>query len=352
MPLSALALLLHLLAWLVPGASAEDPTGILKVRSTVEGAEVWVDGALLGTAPITKYLPAGAHTLRVVADFHDPFVRRIDVATDRTLDVNATLARGAGTVEFVGPAGARVSLDGADRGPLPIRLPAPAPGAHTWRVEAPKHEPAEGTIDFVAGRNYLVEAALPSSAGLFAVSSTPAGARVLLDGKDVGSTPLRLEGVPLGKHGVLLQMEGHAAVARSVDTTDGSRGEVAATLPARGGTLVVTTGRPDAKVYVNDALVGEGDAVKIGPLEKGRAKVRVELGDRLATDTLTIPARGQVSLRVAGDNLVQRKPLVQRWGFWAAVGGGAVASGAAAAVVAKMAEPEPPPSGDVVVALP
>lgn len=352
MPISALALLIHLLAWLIPGASAEDATGILKVRSTVDGAEVWVDGALLGTAPVTKYLPAGAHTLRVVADHHDPFVRRIDIAVDRTLDVNAALSRGAGTVEFTGPAGARVSLDGVDRGPLPIRLPAPAPGPHVWRVDAPKMEPAEGRIDVVAGRNYLVEAALASSAGVFVVASTPEGARVVLDGKDVGVTPLRLEGVPLGKHGVLVQMDGRAAIVRSVDTTDGSRGEVVATLPASGGTLAVSTGRADAKVYVNDALVGEGDVVKVGPLEKGRAKVRVELGDRVATDTLSIPARGQVALRVAGDSLVERKPLVQRWGFWAAVGGGAVATGTAAAVVAKLAEPEPPPSGDVVVALP
>lgn len=351
MPLAALALLLNLLAALVPGAHAET-TGILKVKSNVDGAEIWVDGAMLGKAPVTRYLPPGAHTLRVVADFHDPFVRRVEIVADRTVEVNASLVTGKGSIEFTGPAGGHVFLDGVDRGALPIRLPAPAVGKRTWRVEAPKHEPAEGAIDFVAGHNYLVEVVASSSAGVFVVESTPVGAKVQLDGKDVGVTPLRLTDVPLGKHGVLVALEGRAAVARAVDTSGGDRGEVKVSLPEGGTVLAVTTGRDDAKVYVDGALVGTGSAVKSVPLAKGRYKVRVDLGGTDATDTVSVPARGQLALRVAGDDLVERKPLVQRWGFWAAVGGGVAVGGATAAVIAASSQPPPPPTGDTVAAMP
>jgi hypothetical protein len=350
--MSLVALFLHLLAF-VSAARAEEATAILKVKASVDGAEVYVDGALLGKSPLTKYLAPGAHQLRVVADHHDPYVRRVELVPDRTLEVAAQLVAGKGTIEFDTTAhGARVFVDGVDRGPAPIRLPAPKPGQVAWRVEAPKHEPAEGVIDVVAGRNYLVPVELASSAGVFVVESTPKGATVWLDGEEVGVTPLKLTGVEAGEHGVRVQLDGRAAVLRVVDTTDGSRGEVKATLPETGGTVVVTTGLADARVFLDDVLVGTGDEVRVGPLEKGRAKVRVEAGDRQAVDTITVPTRGTVALRLAGDALVERKPLVQRWGFWAAVGGGVVAGGATAGIVAAASQPDPPPAGDTVVVLP
>lgn len=346
----ALALFLHLLAIFLPAALAQD--AILKVTANTDGAEVFVDGASLGKAPLTKYLPAGSHQLRVVADRFDPFVRRVDLVADRTLDVKATLAPGQGTVEFTGPAGARVTLDGADRGPLPIRLGALAVGKHTWQVDAPGFESSTGELDFLAGRNFLVDVKLASSAGVWVIASTPPGARVRLDGTDVGVTPLRLTGIPVGRHGVELSLAGRALVARSVDTSDGTRGDVTVTLPESGGSLTVSTGDEAAVVFLNDAPVGTGSTVKVGPIEKGRAKVRVSIGDRVATDTVSVPAHGNVSLRLAGDSLVERKPLPLRWGFWAAVGGGVAAGVTGVAIIAAATEPEPPPAGDTVVPLP
>jgi hypothetical protein len=350
---AALALFVALSGMFLPTAAAADgPTGILKVRSNVEGAEVWLDGALLGATPLTKYLAVGAHQIRVVADRYDPFVRRVEIAEDKTLEVQASLTPGTGTIEFTGPPGARLLLDGTDRGPLPIRLPGPNPGTHAWRVEAPKFEPAEGRIEFVGGRNYLVDVKLPSSRGVFVVESTPAGATVSLDGKNVGATPLRLENIEPGRHVVLVTHPDRAAILRVVDTTDGTRGEVKATLPTTGGVLDITTGSTDAQVLLDGAPVGAGAHVTVGPFEKGKMKVQVLVGDRKVTDTVSVPARGTVALRVAGDSLLERKPLVQRWGFWAIVGGAAVAGGATTAAVVVATAPEPPPTGDTVVVLP
>ncbi|MFZ5481261.1 MAG: PEGA domain-containing protein [Myxococcota bacterium] len=351
--MSFVVLLLQLLALAVGPALADDATAILKVKAQVEGAEVWVDGALLGKTPLTKYLPPGPHQLRVVADRFDPFVRRVELVADRTLEVNAALTPGKGTLEFSATVpGARVFLDGTDRGPLPIRLPAPSPGPHTWRVEAPKHEPVEGTIDFVAGRNYLLPVELPSSAGVVAIESSPAGATVWLDGEEVGVTPLKLTGVAPGKHGVRVEKEGRAAVLRTIDTSDGSRGELKASLPESGGVVAIATGDEAARVYLDDVLVGEGENVRVGPIEKGRRKLRVLVGDREAVDTISVPSRGSLSLRVAGDAIVERKPLYLRWGFWAVTGGVLAAGGATAGVVAVVNQPPLPPMGDEVVQLP
>jgi hypothetical protein len=340
------------LALLVGVVRAEDASAILKVKSSVPGAEIYVDGALIGQAPLTKYMPAGTHQLRVVADFNDPFVRRITLEADRTLEVNATLTKGAGTIEFTGPAGAHVFTGDLDRGPVPIRLPSPGAGPLAWRMVAPGFETAEGVLSVVAGRNHLVDVKLESSRGVFAVTSEPAGAAVRLDGKDVGVTPLRLTGVEPGVHGVEVALAGYARVVRSIDTSAGTRGEVAAKLTKGGASLTLATGNDAAQVFVNDAPVGIGTNVRVDGLERGRATVRVVYADRVVKHAVTVPASGALALRVNGDALVERKKLTEQWGFWAAVGGGVAAGGTVAAVVANANQPEPPPTGDTVVTLP
>lgn len=326
--------------------------GIVKVKSNVATAEVFIDGQSLGQVPITRFLPPGSHSMRVVADNYDPLVRKVEVADGKTSEVNALLAPGNGTVEFEGPPAGRLYLDGLESGLLPIRISDLKAGSHAWRVTSAKYEPQTGVLEFVKGKNFLYSVPMISSAGVFTVESTPAGAEVQLDGTIVGQTPLRLEGIPAGAHGLVLQLAGRAAVVRAVDTTDGSRGELTVSMPKSGSTLKVTTGSPSGRVFLNGAPIGEGGFVNFGPVEKGRATITVEVdGERVST-AQTLPASGAVLLRRTPDGIDRMKPLTQRWGFWAAIGGGAAVGAGAGVVTAVALQPEPLPSGDTVATLP
>lgn len=64
-----------------------------------------------------------------------------------------------GTVEVRAVAGARVEVDGEDRGEAPVQLEL-ALGEHRVRVSAPGHHPWESTIDVSAGANAAVKAEL------------------------------------------------------------------------------------------------------------------------------------------------------------------------------------------------
>lgn len=344
-PFAAFLLLLGAPAW----AQEE---GILKVKSNIAGADVYLDGALLGDAPLTQYVPAGVHQLRVVADDHDPYVRKVEIIADRTTDVSAALSPGLGTVEFTGPAGAHLFIGGVDRGPMPIRLTDLSPGAVSWRVEAPKFEPTSGELTFERGKNLLLNVEMPSSRGVFVVESTPPGATVLLDNAERGVTPLRLENVDPGVHTVALTHPERATVLRTVDTSDGDRGEVKATLPDSGGTLKVVTGQDDARVSLNGSVLGTGERVEIGPIEKGKVKLRVESSAGTAEDTVSVPSSGTLALKVENGKIEEIQPLTQRWGFWAAVGGGVVLAGGGVATAVVLSQPEPPPTGDALVTLP
>lgn len=332
-------------------ALAADPTGVLKVKSSVAGAEVYLDGTLLGTVPLTKYVSAGPHKVRVVADNFDPWVRQVTVEADHTTDLAATLLAGTGTIEFTGPKGAAIVIKG-ERYTLPNRLPSPGAGTLEYTAEAPGFESAAGSLAVVAGRNHLVDVVLESSANVLAIVSRPVGAKVFLDGKEVGVTPLRLAQVASGLHGVELRADGMATAYRSADNLDGSKVSLDITLSAKGAAVTIAGLGADSVVKINGVEVGKGATVKVDKVERGRPVVDVIEGETVITSKIDVPDSGAVSYRLTNGKLVEQKPLTSRWGFWAAVGGGAVAAGAGVAAIAVASEPPPLPTGDVVVELP
>jgi hypothetical protein len=66
--------------------------------------------------------------------------------------------------------------------------------------------------------------------GSMQIVSRPSGAQVILDGRDVGRTPLTLVSVPDGTHAVRLELTGFKPWATTVDVTPGQRTRVAASL--------------------------------------------------------------------------------------------------------------------------
>ncbi|RME24018.1 MAG: PEGA domain-containing protein [Deltaproteobacteria bacterium] len=340
-----------------PPAQAEE-TGMLRVTSPVEGAIVYIDNELVGEAPITTYLSPGTHTVRVTADFYDPFVRRVNISRGRTTELTADLLPGTGTVEFiVEPPGATLTLNGRDTYPTPVRLRQLKPGTYRWHLEAPAHEPLDGEFEFQPGRNLLLVEQLESSSGRFVVTSRPEGAQVFLDGQLVGTTPVELEDVPPGVHQVLLDMKGYATMLRTVDTSDGSKGVVEVRLPEDGARLTVRTNRSDARIRLNGVQVGEGRSVRLPLLERGRYTLAVSAPDTPTVETrIEVPESGGAWWRARlgddGGELKPFTPLTRSWYFWA--GAGAVAAaGATGGVLAYNATiPDPIPPGDIVVELP
>jgi hypothetical protein len=342
--------LLALLALALP-ARAEEATGIVKVKASVGTAEVFIDGVSVGGAPVTRILTAGQHKVRVVADFNAPWVRVITVEADKSVEVVATLTASQGSVEFSGPKGGKIVFDGTEY-PLPARVDGPKAGVHPWVASAPGFEDLAGETRFQAGKNVVHELKLEPSAGVLEVRSTPPGATVSVDGREVGLTPVKLRDVPAGLHSVQVSLEGHAAVFRSVDTTAGTRGAVDARLAKGGASITVSGGGSESEVRLNDVVVGKGATVRIPAVERGKVRVTVVEGEHVAEGTFSVPSRGALSLRAAGTRVVERKPLTQRWGFWAAIGGGmAVVTGTAVAV-SSANQPPPEPTGDTVVGLP
>jgi len=343
-------------------ALAEKASGLLNISASAVGAVVIIDGQEVGKTPLVQMASEGTHTLRIVADNFDPYVRKIDVTPNLTTRVDAKLTPGKGTIEFfVKPAGAKVFIDDREVGPAPIRVRELSDGTHTYRLEGQGHETKTGSFEFTLGKNLLIDAELRSTAGLFHVESTPQGATVYLDGWEAGVTPLDLDKIPGAEHHVRISLAGHAEVFRMIDTSDGSMGDVRARLSESGTRLVVRTGRPDAHVFIAGNDVGTGRKVVLKSIETGSYPLSIEAnGYQTAVKTVRVTKartfRVKANLARADSSsrgrVVVQKPLLERWTFWAASSTVAVAGGAGGVGVYLLTRPEPPPEGDVAVSLP
>jgi hypothetical protein len=340
-------------------ARAESTMGIAKISSVPQAARVSIDGQVVGETPLTRYLPVGHHVLRVETDHYDPFVRRIDVSPDTTLEVRAELAPGGNTIEFsVEPAGATVVLNDDEEWPAPVRL-SRAPGHYSYRLTAPGYAPQRGEIDFDDGENVFVQARLLAADGLVTITSEPVGARVRLGDEVLGTTPLTVQGITKGPHTFLFDLPGHALATGHVDTTDGMSATVDAFLTKNGVPVSVDTGEPTAEVRVEGVQVGTGEIVTFRVAHHTPYHLLVEAQgfDPSATTLSVAPGTSKVTLRAelktsGHSTLKEVKPLTKKRSFWVATGAAVVVASAATFAALSSGGPEAIPPGDATVPFP
>jgi hypothetical protein len=128
--------------------------GRLVVRSTPPGAQVFVNGRRRGTTPLSvRDLVAGTYTVRVAREGFREATQRVSIGRSGAREVNIRLAR-----------------------------------------ERPRAAAPAARADFTGG--------------LF-VDSRPRGARVLLDGREIGKTPLQVGDIKAGSHVVRMELPNH-----------------------------------------------------------------------------------------------------------------------------------------------
>jgi hypothetical protein len=161
--------------------------GQLAVRSTPAGARVFVDGRDQGGTPtIIRDLSRGAHRVRLVRDGYATEERRIVITPAQPAQsMTVALAR---TVE---PPARRAAEP-------PARPGGPQSGASFF--------------------------------GSLSVDSRPSGAKVFIDGKLSGTTPLTLPQIGAGEHAVRIEHDGYQRWSSSVRIITGERNRVTASL--------------------------------------------------------------------------------------------------------------------------
>jgi serine/threonine protein kinase len=152
------------------------------------------------------------------------------------------------------PAGASVTLNGTWRGRTPITFDELAFGNYVVRLVAPGYvvvreevrlssNQASRTISQRLQREPTADArgtatpartrtttGSPAFTGSVYVDSRPRGAKVFIDGKQVGTTPLRMPELAIGEHVVRLELKDHHTWTSAVRITSGEEQRVTGSL--------------------------------------------------------------------------------------------------------------------------
>lgn len=120
--------------------------GVIRVRSNVRDAEVWIDGKARGEGSyVAVRLPGGQHRVEVRAPGRVTELRQVDLAAREVQNLRIELARGARLLVDASPARAQLTLSGRQVGRTPHAQHVPA-GTHALRVAHPGYVPWTGSV--------------------------------------------------------------------------------------------------------------------------------------------------------------------------------------------------------------
>jgi hypothetical protein len=165
----------------------------------------------------------------------------------------ASAASARGAIQVTSSQQANVYLDGERRGMTPRNLTNLPLGAHTIRVTRPGYAPQEQAVVLTPEEPSarlaftLRQGSAPASPAAAApaappaapaprsvltvlIESTPPGARIRIDGRDLGPTPLMVRQLRPGTHTLELRLPGYRLWSQRITVAAGDRRQISATL--------------------------------------------------------------------------------------------------------------------------
>lgn len=211
--------------------SLTSDSAAVAVDSDPQGAKVILNGIDGGVTPCTvERVPAGDAFLKLELEGYAPMDQILKLRAGQREDVKLVLKSLPSELSVVTiPEGARVYLNNQFRGTAPVKVPDVQPGSYRIRVEMDGFESAARTVEMGRAQRTVEEFRLEGNLGILELVTEPAGVRVFVDGKPVGTTPappgesdqvsgpFSLKTLATGTHTIQLSKEGYGAKTFSID---------------------------------------------------------------------------------------------------------------------------------------
>lgn len=166
-------------------------SGALELVTEPAGAEVVVNGVARGVTPvIVENVAKGNATISFRLNGYRSETRQVVVSPDgKSQTVSVKMVGLPATLKVVStPEGARVFVDDNYQGKTPTSAPQLVAGEHKVRVELDGHAMQERTVIVQNGGESTESFTMESVLGRLEIVTIPAGAKVTVDGKAVGTT--------------------------------------------------------------------------------------------------------------------------------------------------------------------
>lgn len=285
-------------------------------------ANVFLDGQAQGKAPVLLTTDAGRHLVELKKEGFETFSTWVDGKENEKVSLTPVLkeiakAKVGTLVVDADVPDAEVLLDGNKvAGTTPVFITDVIEGLHVVEVRKEPAVPWKQTVQVLAGTQSKIRAELKATiggqGGVIRVLSNVAGAKVFLDGTEMGAVPIDIKDVKTGEHVLEVKAQGYQIREERVTVNAGQSTILKLDLNAEAGkgetgTLKVVSPVPDADVYIDGAAIGKvpqekavsrGEhfvVVKLGGFKTFEQKVRVEPGQTL-TVSAELKAVGRVRI--------------------------------------------------------
>lgn len=286
------------------------PDGSIYVESSPPGAIISVNGENQGHAPVTvSRLWPGTYTVTASMAGYEEYTTTTTISGPTRSPVYCSLVplTSSGVLSITSvPSGARVYLDGEYRGYTPAVLARSTGNSHLIRLELDGYEDWNSTTDQNEGGIHTITAILvPGTSGLskgISISSSPAGATVVLDGVAKGTTPITVKNLVPGIHILELNLTGYSLWKSTIDAPDNGIKtiEISLTPKTTGspGTIMVYSKPGNATVSLDGTIVGltpENGPLDLGAVAAGEHWVSLECAGYKSYFARSMVSSGAVS---------------------------------------------------------
>ena len=196
-----------------PAASTPGALGFLTVTGEPFGAEVYINGNLIGKMPITKYtLNVGRNLLTVKNPLYTTIQDKaivINAGVETIIPVNLTTNFGTLSVDS-DPQEADIELDGKSIGTTPIKNYKLNPSSYQIKLKKNGYIEREYHVSIMNEKEFDIpkaQAILEKKIFSVQISANPSksGAEVYVDGVKMGTAPMLVEKLAEGSHTVVLK---------------------------------------------------------------------------------------------------------------------------------------------------
>ena len=243
------------------------------ITSTPTGAKVYIDNKYIGDSPIDGYkLSVGSHTIKLTKDGYNDYTESIEIkAADTIKAIPVTLSKKeeakpqtptTGKLSISSnPTGANVYINNDYKGITPITLTLNT-GTYTLLLAKDGYEnytaTATVTKDKETKLTYSLTQIIPPKpkTGNLSISSTPASAKVYVNGEYKGLTPITIKDLKPQTYAVEIILDNFEIYKESVAIMENDTKYISATLKLLTGELLIFSDPSSANVYINNNYKG------------------------------------------------------------------------------------------------
>lgn len=233
-----------------------DNRGTKLIKTEPAGASIFYNGKELGKTPYTVKAKPNFYVIKLIKHGYRPRYASFDITAGKNSDGTYKLepASASALIESK-PAGAYVTFNGNRIGETPCVLPDLPFGTHNIHLEKSGYAPKDLTFSVNSDRPLKISSSLESNIGNITITSEPAGAKVLINGEQIGITPLKRE-YPDGEYKLTLQCSNYLDLNTTIAVRKGSDIKRNYKLNLLPGSFKIVTNPAGAKVSFGGKFVG------------------------------------------------------------------------------------------------